>query len=153
MKCNLVEVAKAHPLYGRRLPFGQRGDKLHSRRLLLQDAERQRAQHGVALVDEGLGGGASVDRDHLTACGTEILCCVKPMRTRDACAIHRRSLASSGVRTGGRVSDLPHCRVQLDVQAFGQSHGHARVAVPDCQVTAGELKVVILRENGSAFSC
>lgn len=72
MKCNLVEVAKAHPLYGRRLPLGQRGDKLHGRRLLLQDAERQRAQHGVALVDEGLGGGASVDRDHLTACGTEI---------------------------------------------------------------------------------
>lgn len=62
-------------------------------------------------------------------------------------------MASSGVRTGGRVSDLPHRRVQLDVQAFGQSHGHARVAVPDCQVTAGELKVVILRENGSAFSC
>lgn len=64
---HLVEVAEAHPLYGRRLPFRQRGDKLHSGRLLLQHPQRQRAQHGVTLVYEGLGRGASVDRDHLTA--------------------------------------------------------------------------------------
>lgn len=73
------------------------------------------------------------------------------MRTREASAIHWSSSASSVVRTGGRVSDLPHRCVQLDVQAFGQSHGDTRVSVPDCQVTAGELKVVILRENGSPF--
>lgn len=96
MKCHLVEVAKAHPLYGRRLPLGQRGDKLHGGRLLLQDAERQRAQHGVALVDEGLGGGARVDRDHLAACATEIFPCVKPMLTRDTLRNSRERLIDLG---------------------------------------------------------
>lgn len=66
-KNNLVEVAEAHPLYGRRLPLGQRGNKLHSGGLLLQHAERQGAQHSVAFVYEGLGRGASVDCYHLTA--------------------------------------------------------------------------------------
>lgn len=37
---HLVEVAEAHPLYRRRLPFRQRGDELHSGRLLLQHSQR-----------------------------------------------------------------------------------------------------------------
>ena len=64
---HLVEVTEAHPLDGGGLPLGQRGHKLHGGRLLLHHAQRQGAQHGVALVDEGLRGGAGVHRDHLTA--------------------------------------------------------------------------------------
>lgn len=64
---HLVEVAEAHPLYRRSLPFRQRGDKLHGGRLLLQHPQRQRAQHGVTLVYEGLGRGAGVDRYHFAA--------------------------------------------------------------------------------------
>lgn len=69
---HLVEVAEAHPLYCRRLPFRQRGDKLHGGRLLLQHPQRQRAQHSVALVYESLGGGAGVDRYHFAACRTRV---------------------------------------------------------------------------------
>lgn len=69
---HLVEVAEAHPLYCRRLPFRQRGDKLHGGRLLLQHPQRQRAQHSVALVYESLGGGAGVDCYHFAACRTRL---------------------------------------------------------------------------------
>lgn len=64
----LVEVSKSHPLYGRCFPLRQRGNKLHSRRLLLQHPQRQSAEHSVTLVDEGLCRGASVDCYHFTAC-------------------------------------------------------------------------------------
>lgn len=57
----------------------------------------------------------------------------------------------SPLRTGSRVPDLSHRRVQLDVQALGQSHGDTGVAVPDGQVAAGEFKVVILRESSFFF--
>lgn len=61
----LVEVPKAHPLYGRSLPLGQWRHKLDGGRLLLEYAERQRAHHRVALVDERLRCGAGVDGDYL----------------------------------------------------------------------------------------
>lgn len=64
----LVEVSKSHPLYGRCFPLRQRGNKLHSRRLLLQHPQRQSAEHSVTLVDEGLCRGASVHCYHFTAC-------------------------------------------------------------------------------------
>lgn len=66
-KWYLVKVAKAHPLYGRCLPLRQRGNKLHSRGLLLQHAEGQGAQDSITLIYEGLGRRASVDSYHLTA--------------------------------------------------------------------------------------
>lgn len=135
---HLVEVAEAHPLDCRRLPFGQRGDKLHGGRLLLQHPQRQRAQHGVALVYESLGGGAGVDRYHFAACRTRSWSPGRHgrhdwMRSDGPCA-----------RTRGRVADLSHRRVQFDVQALGQRHGNAGVAVPHSQVAPRELKVIVL---------
>lgn len=53
----------------------------------------------------------------------------------------------SHIHTRGRVADLSHRCVQFDVQAFSQSHGNTRVTVPDRQVAARELKVIILQEN------
>lgn len=62
------------------------------------------------------------------------------------------SVCRAAERTGCRVSDLPHRRVQLDVQTLGQRHGDARVAVPHRQVAAGELEVVVLRRRHRAES-
>lgn len=89
IKSNLVEVAEAHPLYSRRLPLRQRGDKLHRGGLLLQHAQRQSAQHSIALIDEGLGRGASVDCDHFTSCTTEFHI-LHPCE-RACCMLHNRN--------------------------------------------------------------
>lgn len=51
--------------------------------------------------------------------------------------------------TGRGVPDLPHRRVQLDVQTLRQRHGNARVAVPHRQVAACELEVVVLQRGNT----
>lgn len=62
----LVQVAESHPLDGGCLPLGKGRHELDGGGLLLQHPQGQRAQNGVALVDERLARGAGVHSYHFT---------------------------------------------------------------------------------------